>query len=287
MERVASPSCLQLVALGRPELDLEQPGSAAAAIGRAGADVVINAAAYTAVDRAEQEPQRASRVNALGAGEVAEAAHRIGARMLHVSTDYVFDGKVGRAYVAEDPPAPLNVYGRSKLEGEGRVRTTAPDHLIVRTSWVFGPFGGFVRTMLQSAAKQATVRVVDDQYGTPTSVLDLADALLAVIRSWKSGSTVGLGQTMHLAGAEVASWAELARGIFAQAEGIGLPAARVAPISSADYSAPAVRPLQSALDSSTFKVAFGFEACRWQRSLPAVLARIAADRDLDRGYLSR
>lgn len=287
-ERGASQRGLQVVALGRPELDLERPGSAAAAIRQAGADVVINASAYTAVDKAEQEPERAFQVNAEGAGEVAEAARRVAARILHVSTDYVFNGRAGRAYHAEDSADPLNVYGRSKLQGEERVRAAAPDHLIVRTSWVYGPFGGgFVSTMLQLAAKQASVRVVDDQYGTPTSVIDLADGLLAVATSWDRGSDAGLGRTMHLAGADVASWAELARGIFAEAARLGLPTARVAPIPNADYPVLAKRPLHSALDSTDFKAAFEFEAPGWQRALPPVLAGIAARRHLDREGTSR
>jgi dTDP-4-dehydrorhamnose reductase len=283
VERGAGLPGLELVALGRPDLDLEQPGSAALGIARTGADVVINAAAFTAVDKAEEEPQRAFRVNAAGAAEVAEAAHQIGARLLHISTDYVFAGRTGQAYSAQDVPEPVNEYGRSKLQGEFRVRGITRDHLILRTSWVYGPFAGsFVSTMLKLAARQSWVGVVDDQHGTPTSVMDLTDGLLTVLKTWQHDQDAALGRTMHLAGADVASWAEFARGIFADAERIGLPSARVIPIPSAEYPTPARRPSNSALDSSDFKDVFGFQASGWRHSLPPVLARFAGRDHLDR-----
>ncbi len=267
----------QLVALGRPELDLEQPGSAAEAVRRVRPDVVISAAAYTAVDQAEDEPERAHRINGAAPGELAEAAHEIGARIIHISTDYVFDGRSPEPYRPDAPVAPLGVYGRSKLEGEERVREAGPDHLIVRTAWVYSPFGkNFLKTMMTVAQSRDVLTVVDDQRGNPSSALDLADGLLAVLRAWTNGDCVGLGETHHLAGTSAASWAEFAQAIFAECAQRGLPHAAVTPIHTEDWPTKAVRPAYSMLDCSGFERTFGFRMPEWQRSTAEVVAPRAA-----------
>jgi len=171
----------EILALNRPAFSLEDRDSVLAAIEAARPDVVVNAAAYTAVDRAEFEEDLAMRVNGEGAGHVAEAAGRIGAPLLHLSTDYVFDGELDRPYREDDPTGPTGAYGRSKRVGEERVAELCPDSAILRTAWVYSPFGGnFVRTMLRLNEARDEVGVVADQLGNPTSALDIADALLVM-----------------------------------------------------------------------------------------------------------
>lgn len=269
---------LQLVALGRPELDLEVPGSAAEATVRIRPDVIVNTAAYTAVDQAEDEPARAFRINAEGAGELARAAADCGARLIQVSTDYVFDGRSAAPYRPSDRTGPLNVYGRSKLAGEEQVRAALPGHLIIRTAWLLSPFGtNFLRTMLGLAEQHATVRVVADQSGSPTSALDLADGLLAILRCWQNDCSLGLGETYHLAGAGSASWAELAGTIFHEAGRRGLPTAVVQPIPACERPSGAERPARSSLDSSDLERRFGISAKPWRSAIPALVAAISAE----------
>lgn len=270
---------LKLVALGRPALDLEQPGSAARAIEQAGPDVVINAAAYTAVDQAEDEAELATRVNADAAGEVAAAAAKVGAAVIQISTDYVFDGTGQGAYSTDEPTAPLGVYGRTKLAGEERVRESNPRHAIIRTAWVYSPFGrNFVKTMMGAAASRDALTVVDDQRGNPSSALDLADGLLAMVERWQSGPEVGIGQTYHLAGTGVTSWCGFAREIMADCAKLGLPTAKISPIATADWPTKAARPANSELSSEKFARDFGFSMPRWQDSLAEVVERLARER---------
>jgi dTDP-4-dehydrorhamnose reductase len=267
---------IELVAVGRPELDLEQPGSAAELIERARPDLAINAAAYTAVDQAEDEPERAFRINAEAVGEIARACKETGARLIHVSTDYVFDGTASGPYAPDAATAPIGAYGRSKLAGEEAVRAQCPDHLIVRTAWVYSPFGkNFVRTMMGLAQGHETVRVVADQRGNPSSAPDLANGLLKVAQLWAAGSDAGLGATYHLAGTGIASWAEFAAEIFAECARQGLPHCTVEPIATADWPTKAARPANSALDSSAFTRDFGYAMPRWQDALKPVIGRLA------------
>ena len=264
---------VELVALGRPDVDLEIPGSAERAIAHIGPDIVINAAAYTAVDAAEMEADRAFRINGEAAGEIARAATTAGARLVHVSTDYVFDGSSADPYSEGAPTKPLNVYGRSKLEGEERVRAESPRHAIVRTAWLYSPFGrNFVRTMVAAAPERETLRVVADQHGSPTSALDLADAILAMLPHQE-----GWGETYHVAGNGTASWFDLAEAAMAECRRLGLPAARVEPITTADWPTPARRPANSMLDSGRFERTFDFRMPQWRGSLAAVIEQIARD----------
>ncbi len=266
----------ELVTVGRPDVDLEQPGSAGEAVRRARADVVISAAAYTAVDQAEDEPDRAHRVNGAAPGEIAAAAGEIGARVIQISTDYVFDGRSSEPYAPDAQVEPLGVYGRSKLEGEERVRAATPDHLIIRTAWIYSPFGrNFVKTMMAMARDRDEVRVVGDQSGNPTSAFDLADGLLAVLADWSAGGRAGLGETHHLAGTGSASWAEFASAIFAECKRLGLPHASVIPIGTGDWPTRAVRPACSVLDCDGFEQTFGFRMPAWQDSAASVVARLA------------
>jgi dTDP-4-dehydrorhamnose reductase len=276
-ERAAAVPGFDLQAVGRPDLDLERPESIEAAIAATAPDAVVNAAAYTAVDQAEDEPERAFRINAAAAGEVAAAARRAGARIIQVSTDYVFDGSAEGAYPESAPTNPLGVYGRSKLDGEQKVAEANPDHLILRTAWVYSPFGrNFVRTMLAAAHGRDELNVVDDQHGNPTSALDIADGILAILGRWASEPGLGLGQVYHLAGSGETSWCGLARQVFAEAAPLGLPVAQVNPVRTEDWPTRAVRPRNSRLDCAKLERDFGFRAPAWQASVAATVRRLAS-----------
>lgn len=273
VERSARHPDVELVAIGRPELDLERPGSAASAIARAAPDVVINAAAYTAVDQAEDEPERAFRINADAAGEVAEGAARARAAVIQISTDYVFDGQGEGAYREDAAVNPLGVYGRSKLAGEELVRSANARHAIVRTAWVYSPFGrNFVKSIMAAARVRERLTVVGDQRGSPSSALDLADGLLTMAKS-----DIGWGETYHLGGSATASWCEFAREIMTACAELGLPHVPVEPIRTEDWPTRAVRPRNSELDSSKFVRVFGFTMPGWQASTHEVVARLADD----------
>ena len=272
VERARLHPGIELIALGRPQLDLEVAGSAAAAIAKAAPDVVINAAAYTAVDQAEDEPERAFRINADAAGEIAAAAASAGAAVIHLSTDYVFDGLGEGPYREDAPVSPLGVYGRSKLAGEEQVRAANPRHAIVRTAWVYSPFGkNFVKSIMAAAGVRDRLTVVDDQRGSPTSALDLANGLLVMI-----GRGGGWGETYHLAGTGEASWCEFAREIMAQCDANGLPHVPVDPIRTEDWPTRAVRPRNSVLDCSKFAQRFGFTMPDWRVSTAEVVRRLAS-----------
>ena len=266
-----------ILLMGRPEIDLAIPGSARTAILAARLDLVVNAAAFTAVDLAETEEAQARRINADGAGEVAEAARELGVPMIHISTDYVFDGQASEPYAETAATNPINAYGRTKLAGEDAVRAASPDHLILRTSWLVSPFGrNFVRTMVDLAPQRDTLSVVADQYGNPTSAFDLADAILVVARRWAVGDRTGLGQTCHLAGTGIASWFDLAVAVQDELARLGLKSATVTPIPTADWPTPAARPAYSALDSTNFTRDFGLIMPDWRISLAPIVARLAA-----------
>lgn len=262
--------------VGRPELDLERPDSIAAAIAAASPDIVVNAAAYTAVDQAEEESERAFRVNGAAAGEVAAAARRAGARVIQVSTDYVFDGTSEGAYAETAPTSPLGVYGRSKLEGERLVAEANPDHVVLRTAWVYSPYGrNFVKTMLGAAVQRDVLGVVADQRGSPTASDDIADAILVLAAAWRDRPRLGLGGTYHLAGTGEASWFDFASAIFEEAAGHGLPTAAVNPIRTSEWPTRAARPANSVLDSRRFAADFGYRAPHWRQSTAAVVAELA------------
>jgi dTDP-4-dehydrorhamnose reductase len=269
-ERAAAHG-LEVNLAGRPEVDLLDRNSLRRAVAQSGAETVINAAAYTAVDRAEDEPEAAAACNAIAPLYLAEASREAGARLFHVSTDYVFDGSGERPWTEQDATGPKSVYGRTKLEGEHAIRETLGEHLIVRTAWVYSPFGGnFVKTMLALAQTRAELRVVGDQIGNPTSALDLADGLLTAAARWEEGRA----GTYHLAGTGAASWAEFATEIFALSAARGGPSARVAAIPSSEWPAKAPRPLNSRLDSARFERTFGYRAPEWRDSLEAEVARL-------------
>lgn len=276
LERGQKLEGAEWIALGRPELDLERPGSAASAVVEVKPDVVVSVAAYTAVDQAEDEPERAFQVNGEAPGELAAAARAIGAPIIHLSTDYVFDGSKAEPYLEEDHVGPIGAYGRSKLRGEVRVRDATPDHLILRTAWVYSPWGkNFVKTMMSLAGSRDAVNVVSDQHGSPTSALDVADGLITILSRWRDGKQTGFGGTYHLAGTGVTHWCGLAAEVFAQCRRLRLPTAIARPITTADFPTRAKRPVFSILDSSRFASDFGYRSPDWQESVAEVVQRLA------------
>jgi dTDP-4-dehydrorhamnose reductase len=276
-ERAAAHPELELVATSRAEADLSSSGSVAAVIAAVRPDLVINAAAFTAVDQAEEEPALAFRINAEGAGEAAAAARAVGAAFIQLSTDYVFDGETEAPYREDAPTNPLSVYGRSKLAGEEAVRAANPAHLILRTAWVYSPFGrNFLKTMVAAASTRDILTVVDDQLGSPTSAFDLADGILAISRAWQVEPAQGRGNIFHLAGPEQVSWCAFARTIMDESRQLGLPAAEVKPIKTADWPTAARRPRNSALDSGNFARDFDFSMPELRASVRTVVDRLAS-----------
>jgi dTDP-4-dehydrorhamnose reductase len=277
VERAHSLADVELLAAGRPDLDLAVPGSAAALIEAVRPDVVINTAAFTAVDAAEDCPDQAYRINADAAGEIAAACTTAGARLIHLSTDYAFDGTLDRAYREDDVVSPLGVYGKSKLAGEEAVRRALPAATILRTAWIYSPFGhNFVRTMVRLAVERDEISVVDDQHGNPTSALDLADAILALAARWTSGNAVGEGESYHLAGPDAISWAGLAAKVMDHLRALGQPAASVRPIASADWPTKAPRPTNSTLDTGKYRRDVGAVLPSLDTSLEHVIRRLVA-----------
>ncbi|HEY0630184.1 MAG TPA: dTDP-4-dehydrorhamnose reductase [Sphingomicrobium sp.] len=266
---------IELIAVGRPDIDLESPGSASELIRRLKPDLVINAAADTDVDGAEEQPLRARRINGEAAGEVAAAAAAIGSPIIHISTDYVFDGSSIEPYSEEEPTRPINAYGCSKLAGEEAVQAANPRHLILRTAWLYSPFGrNFVKTIFEAAGERDELRVVADSRGSPTSALDLAGALLKIAECWPGTTGREQGAVYHLAGSGEASWYELACEIMTCRARLGLPTARVIPIAGSDWPRRAARPSFSVLSNSKFIGDFGFGLPPWQCSVAEVVDRI-------------
>jgi dTDP-4-dehydrorhamnose reductase len=273
-ERAAVHRGFEVLALGRPELDLEQPASVEAAILAAKPDLVVNAAAYTAVDKAETESDRAFAANRDGAGAAARAARALGVPILHLSTDYVYPGDKPTPYVESDATGPTSVYGRSKLEGEQAVMAAHPNAIILRTAWVYSPFGAnFVKTMLRLAKDRDVLRVVDDQSGNPTSAIDIADAILRLAPGLGLEPASGI---YHLCGSGSTSWCGFARAIFAESARRGGPAPRVEAITTAEYPTPAKRPANSRLDTAAFTRRFGFALRPWPEAMAETVARLLA-----------
>ena len=266
----------EVIALGRPALDLADPVSIARALEAAEPDAIVSAAAYTAVDEAESECELAHTVNGQGPGAVAEAAKTLGVPLVHVSTDYVFDGTLNRPYIESDSTGPRGVYGASKLAGEQAVLAAYSDNsAVLRVAWVYSPFGAnFVKTMLRLAADRDQVSVVADQLGNPTSALDIADGIIQVATNLLSNSDRALRGVFHMSASGEASWADFAEVIFAASAAQGGPSARVRRIATVDYPTPAARPANSRLDCSLIARMHGVALPNWRGSLDTVIARL-------------
>lgn len=272
--RRASARDLRAAALAHADLDITDRAMVRELVAARAPKVVVNAAAYTAVDKAESERERAFAVNRDGPAHLAEACAATGAALIHVSTDYVFDGTKRGAYVETDPVGPLGVYGASKLAGEEAVRTRAPRHIILRTAWVYGVHGAnFVKTMLRLARERPELRVVDDQRGCPTAAGDLAEAVLDIAGRIARGTVPpeGFG-TFHGVGSGEVTWCGFAREIVTQAgPRLGKPPPPVVAITTAEYPTPARRPANSVLDCGKLARVYGLSLRHWRAALADVL----------------
>lgn len=260
------------IAFTHREADFTQPGTVHAAITAQRADWVINCAAHTAVDKAESEADLAYAINRDGAGALAEAVAGYGGRLIHLSTDFVFDGAQSHPYHEDDAPNPLGIYGASKWAGEQAVRAALPDAVVVRTAWVHGAHGhNFVRTMLRLAAERDELAVVDDQIGTPSWTGDIADALIALMAADARG-------VYHFTNEGVASWYDFAVAILDEARALGFPvkAQRVRPIPTDDYLTAARRPAYSVLDKQKIRALLGRPIPHWRASLITMLRELQA-----------
>lgn len=266
---------VEVIAVGRPVLDLTRPDTVFEAIAAARPDIVVSAAAYTAVDQAEDEPDLAFAVNAVGAGKVAEAAARLGVPVIHLSTDYVFDGTKDSAYVETDATAPLGVYGASKLAGELAVAAANPRHLILRTAWAYSPFGkNFVKTMLRLAVDCDEIAVVADQWGNPTSAFDVADAIVVSSAALHGDRSFARFGVYHLVGTGDTNRSGFARHILNTSRSLDGPQAVVKEIFTRDYPTKALRPRNSRLSAAEFAATFNWTAPDWRHSTIEVVSRL-------------
>ncbi len=253
---------LDVTALSRKELDITEKGQCASLLKDIRPEIVINCAAFTKVDLCEEESTLAFDVNAKGPKNLADVCKEIGTKLVHISTDYVFDGTSSRPYREDDQPNPINIYGKSKLQGEEAVRKSDSDHLIVRTSWLFGKNGpNFIRTMLKLSREKELVQVVDDQRGRPTYTKDLARGIALLIEKGAFG-------TVNLANSGSCSWYELCCLAFEQA---GIKNVKVVPVSSEVFKRPAKRPRYSVLDLSRFKAITGSSPRSWKEAVKGYL----------------
>jgi len=263
----------EVIALDRTRLDLSRPESIRQAMAEIQPDLVVNAGAYTAVDKAESEPELANAVNGIAPGILAEECEKLGASLIHFSTDYVFDGSHGSAYLETDSTNPLGTYGKSKLAGEEAIRQAGNRHIIIRTSWVYGNGGkgNFVKTMLRLGKEREEIRVVADQIGSPTWTGDLAEAISQIIPLLGS-ETFG---TYQYTNSGVCSWYDFAIAIFEEAAKFGLPlkVQRVIPITTSEYPTPAKRPAFSVLSTVKISALIGTHPPHWRQGLRQMLTR--------------
>lgn len=269
LERRRWPSGVSLTQLGRDRCDLRRPEEVRDAITEVAPDVVVNAAAYTAVDRAESDEALARQINAAAPATMAQACERQGSVLIHLSTDYVFDGAKQTPYLENDPVGPLSVYGISKAAGERAIRDATERHVILRTTWVFASHGtNFVRTMLRLADRQSEIRVVRDQHGAPTAARDVAAAIGVVLDAVREDRR--FWGTFHFTSSEPTSWYDFARAIFQATRRV----VTVSPIVTADYPTAARRPLNSVLDCGLIRSVYGIPQPSWRLGLSQVLAEL-------------
>ena len=271
--RAAWPPRYAILPLDRKAVDITKSAAVSAMLARETPDLVINLAAYTAVDRAESEPEVAWAANCVGAAHIAGACDESATPLVHLSTDYVFDGRKTGPYREEDAVGPLGVYGRSKEAGERAVRAAVARHMILRTAWVFGAYGAnFVKTMLRLAAERPVLRVVADQRGCPTAAADIAAALMVIAAHIERGEAKW--GTYHFVGAGAASWHSFAQAIFDQAAPQLAACPQVEPITTEQYPTPARRPMNSVLDCRKIEEVFGISSPPWRTALATVIREL-------------
>jgi dTDP-4-dehydrorhamnose reductase len=279
---VAEPD-IEIIPVGRPALDLNLPETIETALVAAKPDLIVNAAAYTAVDKAESEIELAASVNSMGAGTVAGVARALNVPLIHLSTDYVFDGEKKEPYLEEDPAKPTSVYGMTKWVGERAVQATWGDYVVLRTSWFYAPYGkNFVRTMLNLIGAGKPLRVVGDQVGTPTYAPDLARAILRLARNLLADPDRGRG-VFHFSGAgPTVSWAGFAAAIITDLALRGFVTPSLTTITTAEYPTPAPRPANSRLDCRRLRYVHEITAPDWRESLTLCLNRLLEGAEMER-----
>lgn len=269
---IAWPAGATVRQVDRLQCDLATPSRAGEMVLETRPDVVVNAAAYTAVDRAESEPALAAAINCDAPAVMADACRTVGAKLLHLSTDYVFDGEKQEPYVESDPVAPLSVYGRTKQEGEAAITRHLPEHVILRTSWVFAAHGSnFVRTMLRLAKERTELQIVADQVGAPTAARDIAQAVRAIVVRIAEGRCVW--GTFHFASGEPTTWYGFAEAIFAL-HGSG---PKLCPITTSEYKTTARRPRYSVLDCARISQDYGIARPSWRMALMGIMSELAKE----------
>ena len=264
---------LKVVGVGRDTMDLNQPNSIRQVLQEVQPEVIVNAAAYTAVDKAETEKELATVINATAPGILAEEAQKLNARLIHISTDYVFDGKKNTPYTEDDAANPIGVYGKSKLAGEEAIQNNCANAIILRTAWVYGVYGkgNFVKTMLKLGAEREELRVVADQIGSPTWANGIADAIAQLI-SFKPNPGI-----YHYTNSGVASWYDFAVAIFEEATSLGFPLKikQILPITTSEYPTPAQRPHYSVLGCGKISAILGYPPTHWRVHLRQMLQQLA------------
>ena len=264
-------SALEIVSLSRSKLDITDPTSIQLAVDQFKPDVLVNAAAYTAVDKAESDQATAFLANAMGAENLAHTCQQLGIPLIHISTDYVYDGEKSVAYVEDDIARPLNVYGASKLAGDQAIAASLDQYIILRTSWVFGQQGNnFVKTMLRLGKERDELGVIDDQHGCPTAAEDIAATILCLCESIRTGK--GDWGLYHYCGQPATSWYGFAASIFDRAKDMGFDlGVKVKPIPSRDYPTPAKRPKSTILDCNKIKTRYNIDQPDWRARLDAII----------------
>ena len=276
LTQIANKKGFDVIAAGRAELDITQTQNIEDYITQCQPDIVINAAAFTAVDKAESEQDLAFAINRDGAKNIAGACKKHNIPLLHISTDYVFDGTKSKPYSEDDSVSPLGVYGESKWQGEEAIRNNLSDYLILRVAWVFGAQGNnFVKTMLRLGNDKSELNVVADQFGGPSPAKDIALTLIDLVEQYQKNNTLTWG-TYHYCGKSKTTWYDFAKEIFNQAFILGLldKEIKVNPITTAEYPTAAKRPGNSMLDCSKLKKTFGIEMPEWKEALKSVLMEL-------------
>jgi len=265
----------KIIPLDIPDFDITNPAAVKNVVNQPGVSLVINASAYTAVDKAETEPKLAFAINRDGPGYLASSCAEAEIPLIHISTDYVFDGNKKEPYRETDPISPLGVYGKSKAEGETRIRHHLKEHIIIRTAWLYGIHGNnFVKTMLSLGKEKETLRVVADQYGCPTYAADLAETILTIAKQINGQHDCAWG-TYHFCGAGEATWHVFAEKIFELARQYdSFAIKKVEPITTAEYPTPAKRPFNSVMDCSMLTKEFGIEPSPWSESLSVMVKNL-------------
>ena len=270
----------EVTAFNRQTLDLSQPDSLTAPLQSLAPTIIVNAAAYTAVDKAESEPELAYRINAAAPEQLAKLAQSLNAQLVHISTDYVFDGSKGSPYLPSDPVGPVSVYGRSKLAGEQAIQTHCERYWIIRTAWVYGVYGkgNFVKTMLKLGADRSELKVVADQIGTPTWAKSIAETIANLIGTSSSDSGPAPTGIYHFTNSGVASWYDFAIAIFEETKALGIPLQieNVLPITTADYPTPAQRPAYSVLSNASLQPFLPENPMHWRSALRLMLEDLHA-----------